>query len=115
MLSEVYKKLDQSAKKRKKANKINNKADELEYSACNTFNRIIQVNHIEELCRVIDNKGFEGEKKDIHNILEKKQYNDLSIEDVEKYRFLEEKYGEDLEYNKSKKFLNRLINNMREG
>ena len=114
MLTEVYKKIDQSVEKRKKANKINNEADELETSACNIFNKVIQVKHIEELCEVIDNKGFEGEKEEIHNILEKKQYNDLSIEDLKKYRFLEDKYGENLDYNKSRTFLDRFIGNLRE-
>ena len=36
---------------------------------------------------------FEGEKEDIHFILNKKQREDLNIEDLRKYKFLDEKYG----------------------
>lgn len=110
MLSEIYKKLDKADKKRQKANKINNDAEILECDACNQFNKIIEVENMQKLCDVIENKGFDGEKRDIHNILEKKHNEKLNIEDLKKYKYLDEKYGESLEYNKS--FLDRVLDNM---
>ena len=112
MLSQVYKLMEKADKKREKANKINNSADSLEDNACVSFNKIISTEHIKQLCAVVDNKGFDGEKEDIHIILEKKQREDLSIDDLKKYKFLDEKYGENLEYNKS--FLDRLFENLEE-
>mgnify|MGYP004570352681 FL=1 len=110
MLSEIYKKIDKADKKRQKANKINNDAEILECDACNQFNKIIEVEKMQKLCDVIENKGFDGEKRDIHNILEKKHNDKLNIEDLKKYKYLDEKYGESLEYNKS--FLDRVLDNM---
>lgn len=110
MLSEVYKRLEKADKKRQRANKINEDADSLEIYACNLFNRMINIEHIQELCNEVDNKGFDEEKKYIQSLLIKKQSEDLNIEDVRKYKYLDEKYGENLGYNKS--FLDRLFDNM---
>ena len=110
MLSKIYKAIEKADKKRQKANKINNDADTLEYNACNQFNKIIAVENMQELYTVIDNKGFDVDKKDILDILAKKQTESLSIEDLKKYKFLDEKYGENLEYNKT--FFDKFLDTM---
>ncbi len=110
MFSRIYKLFKKADTKRQKANKMNNDAESLEMHACKEFNKIICVEHIQQLCAEVDSRGYAGEKEDIHNILNKKQYKDLDIEDVKKYKMLDTKYGEGLEYNKA--WLERLFDNM---
>lgn len=110
MLGKLYRELDNADRVRRLGNMITNKADDIEMNACNEFNKVIQVEHIQRLCVEVDNKGSRNEKEEIHNILEKKNSSDLNAEDIKKYKVLDEKYGEGLEHNKT--FLDRLLDNM---
>ena len=110
MLSEIYRKIDTADKKRQKANKINNQADSIEAEACNRFNQKIHIEHIQQLCKAVDHRGCKSEKEEMKALLDKKQNEDLDIQDLKKYKILEEKYGESLDYNKS--FIDRFLENM---
>ncbi len=107
MLEKIYKMMDKADKDRYKANKLNNKADRLDEDACIMFNELIKVEHIQQLYLKVRDKGVDDEKECIQELLNKKKKEKLDFEDLKKYRHLEEKYGENLDYNKS--FFDRFI------
>lgn len=110
MLSKIYKKMDQADANRRKANKLNNAAELLDEGACDLFNKKIRAEHIQKLYEKVKDNGFEGEKSELQTLLNKKQTEDLNLDDLKKYRHLEEKYGENLDYNKS--FIDRFVEYM---
>lgn len=111
-VNKIYGKLDKADNKRLRAAKIINKADSLEDAACNDFNAEMKLEYMEQLRAEIESKGFENEKTEIDELINKMHNERFEVDDLRKYRILDEKYGEDLKYKQN--CIERFMENMEE-
>lgn len=109
--------LKAAEKHHKEANVLKNKAERKEQKgkkdeekACEIFNSSISLEQIRLLCKAVDDAGYDNEKEEMHSLLEKRQKSEVELGDVKKFLFLNQRYGEDLDYNKS--FIDRVFDNM---
>lgn len=111
-MKKTYDMLEQADKVRSRATKGLKKADRLEEQACKNFNKVISYARMQQLRAEIDNKGFQNEQLEIYELIEKKQQDAFMLEDLKKYKILDERYGNCANVKKS--FMDRFYENMEE-